>query len=166
MMREINHQGLTGLLEFALERKIDITFIEQMPMGETGHDHTTSFYSSVDALAKLRQHYELIPSVESSGGPARYWRIPGYQSRVGFISPHTHNFCSDCNRIRVSARGELFPCLGNEGSVNLLPAIRAGDEIILRDLILQALVIKPHSHHFDLSKKTNNILRFMSLTGG
>jgi len=166
MLRGMNHDELPAMLEFALARKVDISFIEQMPLGETGHHHADSFYSSADALAHLKQRDELIPSVENSGGPARYWRIPGHEARIGFISPHTQNFCASCNRMRVTARGELFPCLGNEGMVDLLPAVRAGDEAGLRDLILQAVVDKPLAHEFDLSQPASRIVRFMSRTGG
>jgi len=166
MLRGINHHELTAMLEFALGRKVDISFIEQMPMGETGHRHEDSFYGSAEALAQFKLHYELIPSVENSGGPARYWRIPAHESRIGFISPHTQNFCAACNRIRVTARGELFPCLGNEGMVDLLPAVRAGDEAGLRGLILQAVAAKPQAHEFDLAQPKPRLVRFMSRTGG
>ncbi|MBI4809386.1 MAG: GTP 3',8-cyclase MoaA [Nitrosomonadales bacterium] len=166
MLQGVNHQELPSLLRFALERRVDISFIEQMPMGETGFSHASSFYSSSDAQAQLMQRHQLIPSLESSGGPARYWRIPGCESRVGFISPHTHNFCSSCNRVRVSARGELFTCLGSEGMADLMPAVRAGDEAGLHDLIRQALAAKPQEHRFDLSQPKNTIMRFMSRTGG
>jgi len=166
LLRGINNVELPAMLEFALKHKVDISFIEQMPLGKTGHRHADSFYGSDDALVLLGQRYELIPSVETSGGPARYWRIPGYDTRVGFISPHTQNFCASCNRMRVTARGELFPCLGNEGMVDLLPAVRASDERALRELILQAVTAKPQAHEFDLSQSEPNIVRFMSRTGG
>jgi GTP 3',8-cyclase len=166
MLRGINHEELPAMLEFALARKVDISFIEQMPLGETGYRHADSFYSSTEALAQLGQRHELIPSVESSGGPARYWRIAGHESRIGFISPHTQNFCAACNRMRVTARGELYPCLGNEGMTDLLPAVRAGDEAGLRRLILQAVDAKPLGHEFDLTRTGSSIVRFMSRTGG
>jgi len=166
MMRGINHPELYALLEFALTHAVDISFIEQMPMGETGHHHADSYFSSADALEQFKLRHEMIPSVENSGGPARYWRIPGYATRVGFISPHSQNFCAGCNRMRVTARGELFPCLGNEGMVDLLPAVRAGDEAGLRDLILRAVDEKPQAHVFDLSEQQPHIVRFMSRTGG
>jgi cyclic pyranopterin phosphate synthase len=166
MLHGINHDELPAMLEFALARKVSISFIEQMPLGETGHRHADSFYSSADALAQLKLRHELIPSVESSGGPARYWRIPGRDTRIGFISPHTQNFCATCNRMRVTARGELFPCLGNEGMVDLLSAVRAGDEAGLRELILQAVNTKPQAHEFDLSQPGPRIVRVMSRTGG
>jgi len=162
----INHQELPGLVKFALARGIDISFIEQMPLGDTGHRRADSYYGNDEALAQIKPVFGLVPSVESSGGPARYWRIPGHESRIGFISPHTQNFCDGCNRVRVTARGELFPCLGNVGMVDLLPAVRAGDEADLRSLILQAAAAKPQAHEFDLSQPEPGIVRFMSRTGG
>lgn len=166
LLRGINHDKLSQLVEFAVARGVDLSFIEQMPLGDTGEQRADSYYSNVDALAQLIPAYGLTPSVESSGGPARYWRVAGHESRIGFISPHSQNFCADCNRMRVTARGELFPCLGNEGMVNLLPAVRAGDEDALRRLLLQAVEGKPKAHEFDPTRATPQIMRFMSHTGG
>lgn len=166
MLKGINDHELNAMLEFALAKGVDISFIERMPMGKTGDECDGSFYSSTDALEQLGQRHELISSAESSGGPARYWHIPGHESRAGFISPHSQNFCDDCNRVRVTARGELYPCLGNEGRVDLLPAVRSGDEAALRELIRQAVAAKPEAHAFDTQQPEPRILRFMSHTGG
>ncbi len=166
VVRDVNHAKTVDLAQFALSRGIDISFIEQMPLGETGYHHTDSYCSNVETLALLKKRFDLIPSLESSGGPARYWRIAGFDSRIGFISPHSHNFCADCNRMRVTARGELFPCLGNEGMVELLPAVREGNEYRLRELIVQAAQLKPEAHTFDMSRSEPAIVRFMSRTGG
>lgn len=166
LLRGINHHELPTMLEFALARNVDISFIEQMPLGDTGHDRPDTYYSNADVMAQLKPNFDLISSVESSGGPARYWRIRGHESRIGFISPHSQNFCADCNRMRVTARGELFPCLGNEGMVDLLSTVRAGDEAGLRDLILQAVAAKPLAHEFDPTQAQPAIVRFMSRTGG
>lgn len=166
MLRDLNHHELPDMVSFALAHKINISFIEQMPLGESGHDYNGSYYSSAEALAQLQQHHALIPSVESTGGPARYWRIAGHDTRIGFISPHSQNFCASCNRMRVTARGELFPCLGNEGMVDLLPALRAHDHADLHSLIMQATGDKPLGHEFDLTQSKPRIVRFMSRTGG
>lgn len=165
-MRGVNDHEFPGLVQFALDRAIDISFIEQMPLGDTVTSHEASCVSNEVVLAGLKAAFELIPSAETSGGPARYWRLPGHESRIGLISPHSRNFCADCNRMRVTARGELFPCLGNANMVDLLPAARAGDEGRLRELILQAVAAKPEAHTFDLSGQGGNIMRFMSRTGG
>lgn len=171
MLRDTNHLEFPVLVQFALDRKVNLSFIEQMPLGESGHDYTHSFYSSQDALAQLKQHYEMTPCSEISGldntdGPARYWQVKEHATRIGFISPHSHNFCGSCNRMRVTARGELFPCLGNEGMVDLLPALRAENNSNLHRLILQATAEKPLAHEFDIQQRKPRIIRFMSRTGG
>ncbi len=166
VQRGVNLHQLPDLLRFAIAKAVDISFIEQMPLGKTGQRVADVFYSNQELLAQLNQQFELLPSVESSGGPAHYWRIHGHETRIGFISPHTRNFCASCNRMRVTARGELFPCLGNENMVDLQQAARTGDEARLRDLIAQTLAAKPYSHQFDLSEEEPRIVRFMSRTGG
>jgi cyclic pyranopterin phosphate synthase len=166
LLRGINHHELPGMVKFAQARGIGISFIEQMPMGDTGQHRADTYFGNDEALAQIQPEFGLVPSVETSGGPARYWRIPGHASRIGFISPHSQNFCADCNRMRITARGELFPCLGNIGMVDLLPAVRAGDAAALRSLILQAAAAKPQAHEFDLSQPEPSIVRFMSRTGG
>jgi len=89
------------------------------------------------------------------------------QSRIGFISPHSHNFCSSCNRVRVSVEGRLLLCLGNEHSVDLKAVLRdyPGDSERLRDTIIQAMDLKPEKHHFSLTDDVQ-VLRFMNMTGG
>ncbi|HEY5995204.1 MAG TPA: GTP 3',8-cyclase MoaA [Gallionellaceae bacterium] len=166
LMRGINDQELPELVRFALQRGVDISFIEQMPLGETRIPHAASYLDNDEALTRLKAIFEMMPSAETTGGPARYWRIAGHESRIGFISPHSRNFCTDCNRMRVTARGELFPCLGNETMVDLLPVARAGDEAGLRELILKAAAAKPQGHEFDPSQNNSSVVRFMSRTGG
>jgi cyclic pyranopterin phosphate synthase len=116
----------------------------------------------------LGSRFELVASTETTGGPARYWRIPGTRTKVGFISPHSHNFCAACNRVRVTCTGELFPCLGQNDSANLLPLLRAypDDDQPVRQAIIDAMGIKPRGHDFNLFQAKPKVIRFMSVTGG
>jgi len=166
MMRGTNDDEFVDLVQFALDRQLDISFIEEMPLGDI-HGRRSAYISSDEALEKLGQHFELIPSTESSGGPARYWRIPGSTTRVGFISPHSHNFCDTCNRVRITAKGELYPCLGQNDAIQLLPTLRAGgDDAALRQCIIDSMGIKPYGHDFTQQMETPQVMRFMSMTGG
>ena len=100
------------------------------------------------------------------GGPTRYWQVAGYQNKIGFISPHSENFCSSCNRVRVTASGRLLLCLGNEHSIDLRSLLReSGDDGEVAHAIIDAMTIKPEKHHFDLDEAPQ-ILRFMNTTGG
>ena len=136
--------------------------------GDRGmHDRAEAYYSSDAIRADLAQMFTLIPTTESTGGPSRYYRIPGSETRIGFISPHSHNFCGDCNRVRVSAEGRLLLCLGQEHSVDLRHVLRAhpGNRERLKQAIVAAMAIKPHGHDFQLGGQPV-ILRHMSHTGG
>ncbi len=168
MMRGGNDDELIDLVGFAVDRGIDIAFIEEMPLGEIGHARQSTWFGSEEALTRLQARFVLLPSTETTGGPARYWRIPGTSTRVGFISPHSHNFCDTCNRVRVTARGELYPCLGNNDAMPLLPLLRAHptDDSPLQAAIRRSMGIKARSHDFSRQMDSPQVLRFMSMTGG
>ncbi|MDR2219410.1 MAG: GTP 3',8-cyclase MoaA [Methylobacillus sp.] len=168
LMHDFNDDEAIALTQFAVDKGIDIAFIEEMPLGEVAHDRASSFVSNDKTLATLSEHFQLISSPESTGGPARYWRVPGSETRVGFISPHSHNFCESCNRVRISCKGELFLCLGQNDVVNLMPFLRdhPADDAPLREAIIHAMTIKPQGHDFDLRRAQPAVMRFMSVTGG
>ncbi len=166
MMRGTNDDEFADLVQFAVDRKVDISFIEEMPLGEILGRNST-YISSEETRERLAERFELIASTETSGGPARYWRIPGSESRVGFISPHSHNFCDACNRVRITAKGELYPCLGQNDAVNLLQVLRSdASEDGLRQAIMESMGIKPFGHDFTKQMDAPQVVRFMSMTGG
>jgi len=168
VLKHMNHDEVSDLVEFARKRGMDISFIEEMPLGIVNdHVRAQTYYSSDEILADLRERYELIATTEKTGGPARYYKMPDSSSRVGFISPHSHNFCASCNRVRLTAEGRLLLCLGQEHSKDLRRVVRAnpGDDEALRHAIIQAMLIKPKGHDFDLNTQAV-ILRHMNTTGG
>ena len=168
LMRGINDDEALPLTAFAVEQCIDISFIEEMPLGEVHHSRNSTYVSNQDTLKLLRARYDLISSAETTGGPARYWRIPNTDTKVGFISPHSHNFCESCNRVRISCKGELFPCLGQENKVELMPLLKAfpHDDRPIIEAIINSIQHKPKGHDFDLKRVTPAVIRFMSHTGG
>ncbi|MGB2683155.1 MAG: GTP 3',8-cyclase MoaA [Candidatus Competibacter sp.] len=168
ILKNRNHDEVVELVRFALDNGLDISFIEEMPLGVIGdHDRAEAYYSSDMIRADLARVFELLPTAETTGGPSRYYRIPGQDSRIGFISPHSHNFCGDCNRVRVSAEGRLLLCLGQEHSVDLKQTLRAypGDRERLKQAIVSAMALKPRGHDFQLDHQPA-ILRYMNHTGG
>ncbi|MDX1599157.1 MAG: GTP 3',8-cyclase MoaA [Marinobacter sp.] len=168
VMKGGNDQEVPELIEFARKKKVDITFIEEMPLGEISeHDRGQVLCTSDEVRDIIGQRHELIPTPEDSGGPARYYRMPDSDVRVGFISPHSHNFCSTCNRVRVTVEGRLLLCLGNEHSVDLRRVLR-GHPVTddkLKETIINAMDLKPERHHFSTEGDVQ-ILRFMNMTGG
>ena len=163
-----NDDEVVDLLEFAQKQQIDISYIEEMPLGQIqSHHRAQSHFSSQEVINCISQHYELLETLEQSAGPSRYWRMPSHpNTRVGLISPHSHNFCGSCNRVRVTAEGRLLLCLGNEHSVDLKRMLRSypGDLQVLRSAIVEAVQDKPYSHQFDFDDV--QIVRFMNATGG
>lgn len=166
VMRGMNDDEIISLTDFSVGNNIDITFIEEMPLGEVGYDRSVTFLSSDEIKKKIEEKYSLIDSDYKTGGPAVYSSIANTGTKVGFISPHTHNFCSDCNRVRITAVGRLLLCLGNENSQDLRTRLRDGcSDAQLKEDLMNALRLKPEKHHFDLAEEVQ-ILRFMSHTGG
>lgn len=168
MMKGRNDDEILDLVRFAASHGLDISFIEEMPLGDIDeHDRLLAFLPSEAIRAELSRHYALLPSTETTGGPSRYWQVPELGIRVGFISPHSHNFCATCNRVRVTVQGRLLLCLGQEHSVDLKAVLREhpGDRPALQAAIVAAMAIKPEGHHFDLGAQPV-IFRHMSVTGG
>ncbi len=168
LMRGINDDEALPLVAFAIEQGVDITFIEEMPLGLVQHARNSTYVSNEETLKLLRARYDLIGSVESTGGPARYWRIPNSGTKVGFISPHSHNFCESCNRVRITSKGELYLCLGQENKVDLAPLLRQfpNDDGSLKNAIMNTMRFKPKGHDFNLKRIEPAVIRFMSQTGG
>ena len=167
-MKNSNDDEAADLVQFAIDQKIDISFIEEMPLGEVDHARDSTFVSNADTLKLLQSKYSLLPSTETTGGPARYWRVANSHTKIGFISPHSHNFCESCNRVRITCKGELYLCLGQEDKVDLMPLLRQNphDDAPLIDAIIDSMAIKPKGHDFDLRRAEPAVVRFMSHTGG
>lgn len=168
VMKNYNLQEAADLATYALERGMDISFIEEMPLGEIhSHSRDVEFISSDELRNQLSNSFELTATNEDTGGPSRYWKAKGYNAKIGFISPHSHNFCDTCNRVRVTASGRLLLCLGNEHSVDLRAILRAhpGEMEPIKEALINAMAIKPEKHEFNLEEEPQ-ILRFMNMTGG
>lgn len=168
VLKHKNHDEILDLVAFARQKELDISFIEEMPLGIIHeHDRTDTFYSSDEILNNLRQHYTLTPTTENTGGPSRYYRMNDSSTRIGFISPHSHNFCSSCNRVRLTAEGRLLLCLGQEHSIDLRSIVRdrSNSDETLSQAIISAMAIKPKGHDFELTTQPV-IFRHMNHTGG
>lgn len=169
IMGNHNEDQIIPLIDFAIERNLDISFIEEMPLGNiTEHDRSQTFFSSQQVQKIIAAKHPLTASNIQSPGPSRYYVMANHpQSKVGFISPHSNNFCGDCNRLRVTVEGKLLLCLGNENALDLKAILRAKhyQRQNLKDAIQKALQTKPKSHHFSLDEQTD-IVRFMNATGG
>jgi len=168
ILKNRNHQEVCDLVRFAVDRNIDISFIEEMPLGAVdGHNRAEAYYPSHLIKHDLQQRFHLEAIPDKTGGPSDYFQVVGSQTKVGFISPHSANFCASCNRVRLTAEGRLLLCLGNEHSVDLKAVVRQypDDMKVLKQAIIDAMQIKPEKHEFNIHEQPI-ILRHMSVTGG
>ena len=166
VMRGINDDEVEDMVEFCLQHNFTLRFIETMPMGETGKNITDDHYIDLQTIRQqLEQRYQLIPGVMPGGGPARYVQLANTDLRIGFITPMSQHFCETCNRVRLSAEGTLYLCLGQEHKFELRPLLRAGiTDAELEQAIRTAIALKPERHEFN--EKPGQVVRFMSMTGG
>jgi cyclic pyranopterin phosphate synthase len=162
-----NDDEVLDLARFAVDRGLDISFIEEMPLGEiSSHSRNSTQVSSAQIRRQLASEFTLLDSTESTGGPSRYLQVAHSSSKIGFISPMSNNFCDTCNRVRLTAQGRLLLCLGNENSIDLRAVLRRYPSDIqrLKQHIIHAIEKKPERHYFDPDR--TDIVRFMNMTGG
>ncbi len=163
-LKGLNEDEIEPMLIWCGDQGFDLSLIETMPLGQIDDDRTDRFLPLTTVKAQLEANYTLVPSDRQTGGPARYWTVPELGATLGLISPLTRNFCDHCNRIRISASGQLYMCLGHEDKIDLRAALRSGDPAAVDDAVDLALRLKPRRHDFDL--RTPATQRHMSVTGG
>ncbi len=168
IMKGKNEDEILDLVDFAMQREMDISFIEEMPLGFIdSHQRAQTFISSNEIKATIQEKYHLTPSAHQTHGPARYFQIDQHNAHIGFISPHSNNFCTSCNRVRLTANGKLLLCLGNEHALDTKQILRQPNyhRQQLITALHRAIRNKPEKHNFDLADEPQ-IVRFMNMTGG
>ena len=168
-LKGINEDGIPGLIEWAHGKGMDLTLIEVMPLGEVEEDRFDHYLPLSAVRDALETRFTLTPSDHRTGGPARYFDVAETGGRLGLITPLTGNFCEGCNRVRVTATGQLYPCLGGGEMVDLRAALRSENpDAALSDALDTAMRIKPERHHFAIDRPGSApaLARHMSMTGG
>lgn len=171
---KINMVALAGLNEDEFEdmllwcdgEGLDLTLIETMPLGEVEEDRTCHYLPLDTVRQRFEQRFTLTPSLDRTGGPARYYGVSGLKARLGLITPLSSNFCAGCNRIRVAATGTVFGCLGHDQKVELRDALRSGGGEGVGSLLDELLAGKPKGHDFQIAAAQPAVSRHMSVTGG
>lgn len=168
-LRGQNEDELIDMMRWAHERSFDITYIETMPMGEIDGQRSDSYLPISVVRSRMEEQFTLSPLAMTTGGPARYVRVAETGGRVGFITPLTHNFCEGCNRVRLTAKGMLYMCLGQEDSLDLRAVLRSdASDADLDRALDEAMERKPKGHDFIIERGRSqpSVPRHMSVTGG
>lgn len=168
-LRGLNEECIDRLIGWCGQQGLAMALLETMPLGDVGF-HRADHYLPLDNLRRdLEKRWTLLSDRHRSGGPARYVTVAETGGRLGFITPLSHDFCGDCNRVRVTAQGRLYPCLGSEAHVDLRALVRANpSDTALGDAIAQAIAVKPARHDFviDPAQGQPALRRAMHVTGG
>ena len=167
-MAGVNEDEIEPMMAWAHGRGMGLTLIEGMPLGDVGIDRVDSYLPLRELHDRLARRYSLTKLDKRTGGPARYVHVAETDGVLGFITPMSHNFCESCNRVRLTATGQLFMCLGQDDQVNLRDALRDGGAEALDAALDQAMLLKPKGHDFvlDRNRPTPAVARHMSVTGG
>ena len=168
VIKNFNECEIDSLINWANLKKIDLTFIEVMPMEETDISREYQFTSLTDIFNNLNKKYNFKKSNYNTGGPASFYTSNTLSIKIGFISPLTNNFCASCNRIRISSTGKLYMCLGQNEYVDFRDIMRKDySDDYIKEKIRFALNIKPKNHDFMIGSKINKYMkRHMNVTGG
>lgn len=170
VLKGINDHEIEAMAQFCCENGLELRYIETMPVGQQGQMSMAHYYPAEQILARLRCHFgtALTPLATIHHGPARLYQT-GHNgsSRIGVITAMSQHFCATCNRLRLTATGDLVLCLGQQSAISLRDPLRAGahDEELKR-LIQQAVWRKPERHSFTSEVSPVHLLRPMYATGG
>jgi GTP 3',8-cyclase len=160
---------LDDLLEYVADNGFDLTFIETMPLGEIGGNRVDHYLPLSEVREQIAKRWTLIDTDYASGGPARFVDVAETGNRIGFITPLSHGFCESCNRMRLTCKGVLYMCLGQDDNLNLRDIVRSSEsDVPLQEAIDTALNLKPKGHEFVIDETHNGpaLNRHMSVTGG
>ncbi|MDO4312280.1 MAG: GTP 3',8-cyclase MoaA [Eubacteriales bacterium] len=160
----VNDGEWNNLLELARDRALDVRFIEMMPIG---YGKECGMVSGEELLGKVKEVYAGVEKDERvhGNGPAAYYRIPGFRGSVGFISAIHGRFCDSCNRIRMTATGDLKPCLCYQDAISVRSALREGSGDEVRDVIKRAILMKPKMHCFEQMQNVTEHKKMVQIGG-
>lgn len=144
LIKGFNDDEIEAFVDYTRKNPVEVRFIELMPLGE-GAEYAFGQYMPGEAV--LARVPELVPSASAPGAPARLCTLPGALGKVGLISPISHRFCSDCNRIRLTADGKIKPCLHSDEELDVKALRRAGRSY--GEILEMAVSAKPERHHID-----------------
>jgi len=165
-LKGFNEDEVLPMLRWCAAEGHDLTLIETMPIGSVESERSES-YLPLDAVRRdLENRFTLVPLSERTGGPARYFRVAELDTKIGFITPLTNNFCAGCNRVRLTAEGTLYLCLGRDDRIDLRAALREGGRPALDQALDRAMAAKPERHAFRIDAPEPAVARHMNATGG
>ena len=166
-LKGVNDDEIGDMVAWCGDQGFDLTFIEVMPMGDIDEYRPEQYLPLTAVRERIEENWTLTDTDYRTGGPARYATVAETGRRIGFITPHSHNFCESCNRVRLTCTGTLYMCLGQEDAADLRAPLRAGPSNAPLDAAIdEAIARKPKGHDFVIERAAPAVARHMSVTGG
>ena len=165
-LKGVNESEVEAMVAWCGEHGFDLALIETMPLGHIQGDRIHHYLPLDTVKRRLEKRYTLRPSMHRTGGPARYFDVAETGGRIGFISPLTNNFCDGCNRIRITATGTIYGCLGHDQRVELRDVMRSEGRDGVERALAAVMAAKPRRHEFDIAQSRPAVARHMNVTGG
>lgn len=169
VMRGVNDDEITQLAALTYERACHVRFIELMPFQHASFGEYQDLFMPIGEIIKQIPHIKKAhvgPASETSG-PARLFTLPGARGKIGFIAPMSWHFCGSCNRLRLTADGNIRTCLFSETEIDVKTPLRNGaSKRELVELLRYAAKTKPRRHHLDRPARQNHRHRAMHAIGG
>ncbi len=166
VMKGQNEEDIIPMAELTKTYPISVRFIEEMPFNGTGSEHDHISFKSI--LQRLREHFGEVQKIEDPPNSTSYhYKLANSIGNIGLIAAHSRTFCGTCNRIRVTAQGQLQNCLYDGGGLDLKGLLRSGkDDIEVIDAIKEAILTK-NKDGFEAEKNRNQtVFESMSTIGG
>lgn len=167
-IKNFNEDEFENIIHWCSKNKIDISFIEVMPMNETELPRHLQFLPLNKVFENLNKVFNFFKIEKNTGGPSQYYNSKQLKNNIGFISPLTNNFCASCNRVRITSTGRLYMCLGQNEFIDFRDILRKDySDDYIKEKIYFALKLKAKKHDFIIEKNIRPYMnRFMNTTGG
>lgn len=166
LIKGFNDNEVMDFADLAYQKPLHIRFIEFMPIGDLEFWNRDNVITSQETKNLIQQKYNLTDARVAGSGPAKYYSLEGGKGSVGFISPMSNHFCSECNRIRMTADGKLRGCLYNSTETDLKTAMEKGatdDELL--DLFRMTINAKPEKHNMNTGWGEDNRRKMYQIGG-
>ena len=165
LLKNFNDDEIEKIVFWCSRNKFSLSFIEVMPVGDLEQSRKKQFMPVQIAKDTIKKKYGLTPINYKTNGPSRYFKTNLFNSKIGFISPISKNFCKSCNRIRITSSGIFYGCLGHDSSFDIKPYLSKNKIKDLENMLIKGIYDKPERHFFNINDYSS-VSRFMNTTGG
>jgi len=154
VLRGMTAEDILQFVRLAQEKEVEVRFLEFMPLCGSSWNEK-AFYPIPEVRALIQKNFSLLPIPQEKGQTASVFRLSHSKGKIGFIASYSEPFCQHCNRLRISSKGTIRPCLFSDLSFDLRPALEQKEDHALRDMFYQAVLEKPKGHQWNSQRPLN-----------